>query len=565
MLSHYQRRRPHRFGTESQRKPHRVIRLLLLGFVTVLVWNSTTALFSALQTSRGVKEGVTLTTKNGDGVKISLQGAEWQTGEEGLKLFAKDAIATRGVSDALLTFFDGTKMRLEQGSELLIEKSDHRSNDGQSTIDVALKNGRLWVVTPPKPSYTGAIVRIVQGQHMNVALTSDAAALISQREVTVLRSDGQGVMTTFPSLDVDGVFVGEGQYLRLTDDARRAIADGADPYSYRDPLTDMQRQDPFITSSYTIVAAKEGASQSRSQSGSILVVREPADGYGSTTPLVTVSGNATTSVARVLVNDTDVALRRDGTFQASIKVNSGSTIMTIIAKDSQGMTIARETRAIRYTPPVIVVAPVKIKSPVGSGETLHTSLHEVEITGEAPSGTSGIEVNGYRLQLFKAGSKTWSYLASRALGNLIQGDNIFTIVAVDGNGNRSAPRSLTIVADTVETSGSGSQIQSSVPLKQNAPLAPGSLAVTGPTAGITATVHEKEIVLEGTTTSATATISINGYQLSLYQSGKTTWNYIASTALSTMKRGRNVYRIVSRNDRGEVLDVLEYTVMFDPS
>ena len=71
-------------------------------------------------------------------------------------------------------------------------------------------------------------------------------------------------------------------------------------------------------------------------------------------------------------------------------------------------------------------------------------------------------------------------------------------------------------------------------------------------------------MIEGRTSAETASISINGYTLSLYVAGKTTWNYIASVEYGTMKRGKNVYRIVARNAGGEILDVLEYTMTFNP-
>ena len=31
-----------------------------------------------------------------------------------------------------------------------------------------------------------------------------------------------------------------------------------------------------------------------------------------------------------------------------------------------------------------------------------------------------------------------------------------------------------------------------------------------------------------------------------------------------MKRGKNVYRIVTRNVKGEILDILEYTLTYRP-
>jgi hypothetical protein len=188
----------------------------------------------------------------------------------------------------------------------------------------------------------------------------------------------------------------------------------------------------------------------------------------------------------------------------------------------------------------------------------------VEITGEAPQGTAAIMVNDYRLQLYKAGGKTWSYLASADLGNLIAGKNVFTVFALDADGNKSPSRSITIEFTSDGTTASGATVSSTPPLKQNPPLTPGVLIVDKPESGLSAATSEKEMVIEGRTSGDTASISINGYTLSLYIAGKTTWNYIASTEMSTMKRGRNVYRVVARNKDGEILDVLEYVITYNP-
>ena len=57
---------------------------------------------------------------------------------------------------------------------------------------------------------------------------------------------------------------------------------------------------------------------------------------------------------------------------------------------------------------------------------------------------------------------------------------------------------------------------------------------------------------------------VNDYQLQLYVAGKTFWNYIANTEYGNLKRGKNIYVIVTRNAKNEILDRVEYTVTYNP-
>ncbi|NOS67597.1 MAG: hypothetical protein HOO67_04515, partial [Candidatus Peribacteraceae bacterium] len=102
------------------------------------------------------------------------------------------------------------------------------------------------------------------------------------------------------------------------------------------------------------------------------------------------------------------------------------------------------------------------------------------------------------------------------------------------------------------------------PLPTNAPLSPGTLTVTLPTAGTTHTETGTGFLLEGATSAQTSTIAVNDYVLQLYKPGKTTWNYIAETGLNNLKKGKNVYVIVARNAKQEILDTMTYTVEYAP-
>lgn len=545
----------------------RTLTRVIIGVVLFIVlWYLIAGILALFDGSIGKRASVTLSTAS-DNIDVALQGEDWQRADASVRLYAGDAVATRGASDAVVTFFDGTGMRLDQATELSIEESDRRPDD-ESTIEVELTRGRLWVATPTTVAYSGSITRTIVTEYASVNVPSDASALISSELIHVVRSDGQGLTVT---LKLDGakgktVIVGEGQYVSLTAEDRAALAEGIDPYTLRDPATTELIRDPFLASSFALLSKAaqviaETPTDEAPEAGEDLTLSSPQNDATVSTKTLTVSGQVSDRVATVIVQGQDITIGADGSFSAELSLGQEATaVIRVEAQDSQGIPLQTIERTVKNTWKAFV-EPVRITAPVGSGETLVTGLSEIEITGEAPSGAAQIIVNDYALQLFKPGARTWSYLASVALGNLKVGDNVFTVYAADEDGNRSTGRSITI---TVEEGAAVSSASAAAPIKQNPPILPGSLTVTGPASGTEATITEKETVLEGVTSAETATVSINGYTLSLYTAGKTTWNYIASTEFQTLKRGRNVYRIVARNASGEILDLLEYVIIFNP-
>ena len=568
MLPRYRRRRFGVYADEQQPSSSRLLlRALAAVAVLAVVWYLVSHILALIAGGSG-RDATALLSVRAGGVQVSLQGEGWQPAETGLRMTTGDSIETRSDGDATIQFFDGTKLRLAGGARITIDKSD-RSLDATSAVSVHLENGKIWIATPAMTVFTGAILRQASTESMELSIPTNAQLLVTRDLIAVVQADGPGVTATIDTLGAHAtVIVGEGQRYALIN-ATKEILD-SDPYRLRDPLAQDERVDSFIAGSYALLSGSttpgtDDASDAASATtpSADLEVRTPTDNGTVDTTTVRVSGTTSSRVATLIINGKSVGRDSNGSFSIDVSADPDrETTITIEAQDAQGITIAKSLRNIRSTYQV-KVEPVRIKSPVGSGETLSTQATDVEITGEAPQGTEGIIVNDYRLQLYKPGNKTWSYLASVANGNLVPGKNMYTIVALDKDGRKSPGRSITIDYSPAVTGGSGA-IKNEQPIKQNAPLEPGSLSVTSPTAGTSGETKDIELSILGTTSPNTASISVNGYILSMYESGSTQWKYIASVNLGTMKRGRNLYRIVARNAKGEILDVLEYSLTLAP-
>ncbi|MEQ1849377.1 MAG: hypothetical protein ABL890_02185 [Candidatus Peribacteraceae bacterium] len=556
------RRRIYLGTTDYQSRASVIPRVLMGGVVVIVLWYVISIVLSFFDGSIGTRSSVVLDTSS-ESVEVALQGEDWQRASNGIRLYPDDAISSKSASDAVLRYFDGSRARLDANTEMHIVESDERT-EASSSIIQELRSGRLWIRTPDATSYTGSIIRTVETEYASVSIPSGASALVSPELIHVLSADGQGLSVTLLTGSAEGktVIVGEGQFLSLSAEKRSLLDSGVDPYTLRDPATTELLRDPFVSSSLamlakatTVQAPNEGADSTDTDD---LVISSPEEGSSINGKTVSVTGTTTDRVALLLIQGQEVGIDSDGSFDVELSVPEGeSLLIRIEAQDAQGVPLGLIERSVKSTWKAFV-EPVRITAPVGSGGTFVTALREIELAGEAPAGTAQIRVNDYNLQLFQAGARTWSYLASEALGNLKPGANTFNVYAVDASGNVSAGRSIVIQLNATETP------VEAPPLKQNTPIEPGSLRVTGPAAGTQATVTQNDVLLEGLTSPLTASISINGYTLSLYTAGKTTWNYIANTEFGTLKRGRNTYRIVSRNASGEILDVLEYVMTYEP-
>lgn len=563
-------RRRHRTGPyplAETRSPLRAVAPMIGAGVAVLLllWVGK-AVLSAFHIGNPVQRtAVMLTGENRGSVSVSLSGEEPRVADTELKLYPGDSVVTDRGSPATLEVFDGTTVRIDRGSSLAIEESVLGAKE--SIFEASLDRGAAWIKTPQVIAFSGVVLRTIATQRFEAKIPSGAEVLLSDAWIEVYSADGVGVTFRLSEVAQDLV-VGEGQ--RFVIPPRDATI--TDPYAGRSSLSTEAPVSAFVRESRTLSGkqvAASGPSQDPALSPKTITIAAPAEGATMTTATVTVSGTFSPPVDAVRVNGyramTDPQKK---TYSIEIALpDSAEITITVEALDKDGLVLEKIPRIVKRdrTPP----GKPTISAPAGDGAVYRTSRAELEIRGTAPRGTAGIIVNDYRLQLFQSGDTTWSYLAATKLQNFAPGENIYRIVAVSEAGYRSDPVILTIILgegeEGVVSGGASSGTNaSSGALPSNAPLKPGTLLVTAPTAG---TRHEAalagtgaEFLIEGNVPAGTATVWVNDYKLQLYAAGKTFFNYIASTALNTVKRGTNAYDIIARDKDGNILDRLTYTI-----
>lgn len=546
-----------------------LILLLVAGFVLYLIGRGILTLFGL--GSGGDRAPVSLTIERGGAVNVSLEGGLMQRADDSMKLYATDKISTATTGHARLSFFDKSWIRLDGNTDLSLEKSEIGVEE--SVITATLTKGAVWIDTPSEDIYSGSIIRTIHTPSFTLHIPADTRAAIDEKTVLVFSAEGNGIGVTLKG-SKEEQFIGEGQQMSLPD------SPGTDALDYRTAIDPLAAQKMFVVESRamqhagTTVTAGSGTALQIDPNS--IVLKTPADNAAVSTATVTIAGAAGANIARIRINGHEVSINRtDMSFSKEIALSEAATTdIRIEALDSNDIVLDQISRTIRRT--IQTIVPPTITSPAKNGQTFRTQDLQIEIRGTVPAGAAGIIVNDYKLQLFRTGDTTWSYLASRQLNNLLDGRNVFNVYAVDAAGNPSAPATITIlveagVAGIVST---GSTIGGSSPtaqvqideatLPQNTPLTPGVISVTGPTAGASHTATGSEILIEGTTSAQTASVWVNGYKLQLYKAGITRWNYIARTDYGTLKRGTNVYKINVRDANNQILDSFTYTVQYNP-
>ena len=577
-----------RYGSYEQppRMRRKVLGTVVILIVFFILMKWTFAFFNVGNTIH--RHGTLLTMERLGNVQVSIEGGALKRAENEQKLYPGDRVTTGVGARALLSFFDETAVRLNEFSDVIIEESF--SGENESEISLTLTEGNIWLITPNKTIYSGAIVRTITTPRMEASIPPGTESVVTAQSIVVFTAEGIGT-TIKPNKGVIPIIVGEGQKLTLPPN----ISKDTDLYVYRSPLDPSAMQSELVKDSRAVysgmntkeveeIPVSEETEEPLGEEDEALVVLAPDNDKLVTTATVDVRGRVGGRISRVRVNGYNAPIEEgSGVFNLELALPDEDEVEIVIVALDEGDTVLTEVRrkVLRDRKPPS--APIII-SPAKSGQTYRTNSERFIIEGTTSSDTVGISVNDYRLQLYKPGNTTWTYLASTSIDNLHPGKNVYSIVTINKGGYKSEPAVLTILLEdgpvgVIEEEG-GEEGEPSeeeeekveeeisppatTELPNNRPLKSGSLQVIGPTPGTTHNATGSSFLIEGTTVAETDSLWVNDYRLRLYESGKTTWNYIADTDLGTLHRGRNVYNIITRDSRGRILDELQYVVQFRP-
>ncbi|MBU1954119.1 FecR domain-containing protein [Patescibacteria group bacterium] len=432
---------------------------------------------------------------------------EWNNAYSGTKLLLGDALKTFPTGTAVIEFFNGTKVRLNHDTAVVL--ADLSKTSDLETIAINLDNGVAWIKGAKSAGVRDAHYEV---RTADLLIKADGTVFeVESKDTQIVRVlDGDVsveilVRTNGQERVVDTVSVGVGQEITIDDAALKAFVENQRPSVLRAISDDFKDTDWY----------KWNTTEDRSPtnfslySGSTKIDIATLD---DSQPIISISGSGEVKTEVDTINNTVAGDESDA------KVEESGVLKTPVITEPKETTVKENSFVLKGT-----VAEGTVKVVVNSN------------------------IGDYELGKFQKGDTDWSYNISVAIGNLLSGENVYKVYAVDKDGNRSTPAKITITynkdAVTIED-------------KLTNPVV---LTFNGSTSSV---VDTDTVTVEGSIKGAEKVV-VNGYTLSQFEAGATTWKYVARESVGNLKSGENEYEVYGIDPDGNKSAVTKFTITYN--
>jgi len=420
-----------------------------------------------------------------------------------------DSIRTKAASRGILSLYNGTEIRFSENTSVTVSTLDNKGDTDYLVLD--LYKGEIWVdqVVNERGS-TDVLVKI---DNMNIHSTGTQFAVLN-RESQVVRVVDNSVQVELldGNVVIDDVTVGVGQELFMS-------------------ASDVE--DLLARKNMDFLAA-------------ISNEWEEGDFYEWSVEYQVMSTQS----------------------QVDVESGTGEVVMEeIVIPDLEA------EEEVDYDDPVLTLTNPKNSPYLLEGEA-------IDITGDVAGYASKVVVTSYsqegtateyELNLFEPGDESFRYSAAISYENLYEGENEFLVTAYDYYGLEADTMSLTV---NVESQDSSTQSQVEEESEVDSDDYELACDLTAPViTDIDWEEHHGEVFeltdadavrIDGTSECAYG-IVINGYQLTLFEPGSTTWAYVASVEYNNLSEGENVYEVFAVDEDGNRSDAVYFEVNYVPS
>jgi hypothetical protein len=436
----------------------------------------------------------------------------WDNAFSGTKLLIGDSLKTTSLGKAVMQFFNGTIVRL--GGDTAVTLTDLIKSPDKEKLVLMMDNGVIWVNGRKSPGVREAGYE-VRTANMLVKAKGTVFEVESDSSQSVRVFEGEVSVDVMVKVDeqervAETISVGVGQEIVLDEATLRAFAE------HQSPSVLMAISDQFKAGEWY----KWNIEQDRNPT-SYAVQQASAD----------VTAVETQAVASTMETEQSTSETEE----------SGSQETQATAEETE------ETQE---------------ESAPGAPEILKPGADErtvtggiVVISGTVPAGTTKVTVeqvidgktDSYVLSKFKTGDTEWSYNVAEKYGNLKEGENTYSVYAYDEKGEKSEAAEVTITyeKEKVEIT---DKLEAPVVLKFN-----GSSS---------STVTTGTVLVEGSVKGAQSVV-VDGYTLSKFEAGATTWSYSAKETLGNLKPGVNEFEVYAVDPEGNKSDVVKFTITYE--
>ncbi len=421
---------------------------------------------------------------------------EWADAMTGAVLHEGDSIRTEPGSRVVLTLLNGSAVRLS--SETSIELTDLKTRDGQDELGLNVSTGDVWV-------------KASENQAVNSSFTVSTEHI----EVTTLGT-------------VFDVSAGARESVHVISGTVQAII--------RVPEPD-DKETIRIADTLNVQFGQE-----------ISVGQEEIRQIQNRRPVQLLA----------LLSDSfrDTEWYKWNRLQDSTQVNSGAVLDALANGDNalNGLSsstnpVLADTTSTSTDEVSEVFASPEIKSP--TPEDRITTTGSVTISGTVSPLTKQLEVTTYIagrpepyiLQRYKAGSVQWNYAVAPELGNIVAGDNRYSFVAIDKEGNRSESAELVVNYNRPKVTADLS--------------APKAMSFNGSTSNATT---EASVLISGTIGKGIVKVFVNDFALSRYVPDSGVWSYYAKKEYGNLNIGANQFNVYGIDQDGRKTPITQFTI-----
>lgn len=433
---------------------------------------------------------------------------DWSNGFSGTKLLLGDALKTSSFGRVVLEFFNGTKVRM--GRDTALTLTDVTKASDRETIELNLENGMLWL-NGQKSAGVRESHYEVRSSHMQVKAEGTIFEVENNSVEAVRVFDGEVKVDIYVGSGgsehvAETISVGVGQELILDDAALRAFEDNKSPSVLSAVSEDFKKGSWYRWN-----------------------IQEDA----SPTDFSDITGGAVSDGA---LDEATTADEDASALDEEEDLSDEDTTSTDgVEEDVENNVFGDESSP-------------DITEPSFSSTTDSSFI----ISGTVPEGTTKVEVQSplggtHVLSKFSEGDKTFSYNVSESLGNIEAGDNTYKVYAYDESGDRGTPSEITITFEKEKVDLTDSLTDPAV----NTYNGSTSSEVSTDTVTIVGSIKGAEKVL------------VNGYQLSQFSPGDTSWTYVAKESLGNLVPGVNNFEVYGVDPDGNKSAVVKFTVTYN--
>ncbi len=455
------------YRSRRKRNNHSSKRLIFfLVIISVCVWGIRTI------TSRGnsVSAEATIEIRRGI-IEFSLNGEDlWTRGNSGQKFLEGDRVRCTGNCEASVQLLDGgSVIVIAPNTEISFDELQQKSS-GTKKVSIFVKTGTLWGTVAAndfseKNSHflvqTESSEIDVKGTLFNLDVGPESLLRILQGEAS-LRLANENKKKEEPFLVNEGHMVPLKQVSSNNFDANEII-EKIDP-EFEESEWNLKNLELFRPQEaaeirHRIERTASPSTQDPSKNGlDSPVIQTPAPGaiIPAAQDMLSLEGTAPVDAYRISVNGYILTKFQPGdrkwSYFASKKFGTlvpGKNTFKVVSISRDGKESAPAVLEVTYnatSDPVVVeesesdfpVPVIQFPSLADATQAFNATEPILHITGIVDPRTVAVEVNGFRLKKFKPGNIEWKYIANANYGNMDLGENIYTVVAIGPEDERSS-------------------------------------------------------------------------------------------------------------------------------